>query len=121
MFELGCVIFLIGCFASQASSKEQKTMHNKELKIGSLPHPPLIVIHKDKNGQDIIGGLLGKFLDYLKGARNCTFKVVTPDDGLLGECYGKNNCTGILGLVNRNEVDFATGNIEHDNTMQKKV
>ena len=110
MFELGFVIFLIGCSVGQASSKEQMTMHNKQFKIGAMHFPPLIVIRKDKNGQDIIGGLLGKFLAYLKGARNCTFKVVTSHDGLGDFCYGKNNCTGMIGLVNRSEVDFAIGN-----------
>ena len=121
MFELGFVIFLIGCSVGQASSREQMTMHNKQFKIAAMPFPPLIVIRKDKNGQDIIGGLLGKFLAYLKGARNCTFKVVTPHDGLENFCYGKNNCTGMIGLVNRNEVDFAIGIIEHDNKIQKRL
>ena len=109
MFELTCVIILLGCFVGQGSCKEQMTMFNKHFKIGAVPRPPLAVISKDKNGQDIVGGLLGKILDYLKGARNCTFKVVVPDDGLWGNCYGKNNCSGVIGLVDRKEVDFAIG------------
>ena len=85
-------------------------MHNQHFKIGTMPYPPWAVISKDENGQDIIGGLLGKLLEYLKGARNCTFEVVIPNDQLWGNCYGKNNCTGMIGLVNRSEVDFAIGN-----------
>ena len=108
-----CVIFLIGCSVGQASSKEQMTMHNRHFKIGAVPRPPLTIISRDKNGQDVIGGLLGKFFEYLKNARNCTFEVVIPDDGLWGNCYGKNNCSGMIGLVNRNEVHFAIGNFEN--------
>ena len=109
MFVLSCVMFLIGCSVGHGSSKEQMSMSNKHFKIGAVSRPPSIIISKDKNGRDIIGGLLGKLLEYLKGARNCTFKVVVPDDGLWGYCYGKNNCSGMIGLVNRSEVDFAIG------------
>ena len=113
MFELSFMLFLIGCCVGQGLSKEQMTMHNKHFKIGALPRPPFVVISKDKNGQDIMSGLYGKFLEYMKGARNCTFKVVVPDDGLFGNCYGKNNCTGMIGLVNSKEVDFAIGIVKH--------
>ena len=72
-------------------------MHNKHFKIGTVPHP--------------LNDLIGKFLEYVKNARNCTFKEVIPDDGLWGNCYGKNNCSGMIGLVDRKEVDFAIGSI----------
>ena len=95
----------------QASSKEQITMHNKHFKIGAVHRPPASVLNKDENGQYVVGGLTGKFLEYIKKARNCTFEVVIPSDGQFGRCYGDNNCTGMIGLVNRTEVDFALGNI----------
>ena len=101
---------LIGCSMGEETSREQLTMHNKHFKIGVIPRPPVIIIRKDRNGKDIIGGLLGKIFVYLKDARNITFNVVIPDDGLWGNCYGINNCTGMIGLVNRKEVDFAIGN-----------
>ena len=106
-----CVIVLIGCSLGEGASREQMTIHNKHFKIGAVPRPPVAIISKDRNGKDIIGGLLGAFFEYLKDARNITYKVVIPDDGRWGNCYGNNNCTGMIGLVNRNEVDFAIGNI----------
>ena len=108
-------VLLIGCnnCLVQASWKEQTTLHNKHLKMGVVPAPPMSVISKDENGNDIIGGLLGKFFEYLKKARNCTFKVVIPEDHLWGHCYGLNNCTGMIGQVYRNEVDLALGIVDH--------
>ena len=85
------------------------TMHNKRLKVGVVPSPRFAVIKKDKNGHDIIGGLFGKFFEYMRNARNCTFNTVVPIDRMWGNCYGQNNCTGMIGLVNREEVDFAIG------------
>ena len=95
----------------QASSKEQMTMHNKHFKIGAVHRPPASVMNKDENGQYVVAGLTGKFLEYVKNARNCTFEVVIPSDKQFGMCYSENNCTGTLGLVNRTEVDFAIGDI----------
>ena len=106
------LIFFIGCslvWPLHASSHEQITMHNKHFKIGAVHRPPVAVITKDKNGQNIIGGLLGKSLEFFSKARNCTFEVVIPDDDTFGNCIKKSNCTGMIGLVNRNEADFAIG------------
>ena len=114
MFGHSYIIFLmIGCTMGQAPSIEQMSMHNKHFRVGAVPRPPVFEISKGKDGEDIIGGLLGQFLQYLKEARNCTLEVVIPDDGLWGNCYGKNNCSGMIGLVDRKEVDFAMGNIHH--------
>ena len=86
-------------------------MHNKHFKIGAVHRPPASVLTKDENGQHVVGGLTGKFLEYVKNARNCTFEIVIPGDRQWGTCYGKNNCTGMIGLVNRTEVDLAIGDI----------
>ena len=107
-----CQIFAMmfsGCTLSLAFATEQMTMHNHHFKVGIVPRPPVVTVGKDNNGQDIFGGIAGKFIDYLKSARNCTFQVVIPDDGLWGYCNEEKNCTGMIGLVNRSEVDFAFG------------
>ena len=100
-----------GCTLRLAFAIEQMSIHNRNLKVGIVPRPPVIAVSKDNNGQDVFGGMLGKMIDYFKLARNCTFQVVIPDDGLWGNC-NEENCTGMIGLVNRSEVDFALGMVK---------
>ena len=46
----------------------------------------------------------------MKQAKNISFTVVGPSDGLWGGiCYSRNNCSGMIGMVNRKEVDMALG------------
>ena len=55
-------------------------------------------------------GAFWKLLTFVKQARNCTFSLVKSVDSLWGgNCYDDNNCTGMIGMANRNEVDFALG------------
>ena len=100
---------LAGFFAHQVTSTRPMTLFNKHFKIGAVPIPPFFTINQDQNGQEIYGGMLWDFIEYIKEARNCTFTVMTPPDGLWGQCYGTNNCTGMLGMVTRLQVDFALG------------
>ena len=102
------VMIFCGCTICLAFAREQMSIHNRHLKVGMVPRPPVFTISKNNNGQDIFGGKLSKIIDYFKNARNCTFQVVIPDDGLWGKCNG-DNCTGMISLVNRSEVDFAFG------------
>ena len=81
------------------------------IKLGAEAWPPFIVIEKDENGKDIYSGMTWESIESIKKATNCTFTVVRPPDGLWGNCYDVNNCTGMIGLVQRKEVDFAIGNV----------
>ena len=42
-------------------------------------------------------------------SRNVTFSIMRPWPASWGSCFGPNNCTGMIGMVNRREVDFALG------------
>ena len=52
-------------------------------------------------------GALGELLRLIEFKRNVTFSIVPTESW--GFCYGVNNCTGMIGMVNRREVDFALG------------
>ena len=82
--------------------------------IAAEPRSPFLVLKKDINGKDTYSGLVWDFMEYIQEARNCTFTIVRPRDGLWGNCYGNNNCSGMIGLVNRKEVDFALGLVTVD-------
>ena len=84
----------------------QSSMTNKHLKVGAHPWPPLLDIRKSEGGTTVIGPI-GDYLRFIMDARNCTYEIVTPSDGKWGNCNGADNCTGVIGLVARLEVDFA--------------
>ena len=108
------LIFLICSFACRVTSEKQMTLANKHLRVGVVPLPPYLIITKNKKGQITYSGLYGDFLDYIKKARNSFIKVVIPHDRLWGNCYEKDNCTGMIGLVTRNDVDFSLGINKHN-------
>ena len=90
----------------------QLKLSNRNLIVAFEPWPPFLVVTKDETGMNTYSGsgVIWEFLEYIKEARNCTYThFVRSPDGLWGDCYGVNNCTGMLGQVNRKEVDFAIG------------
>ena len=66
---------------------------------------------EDCPGQRKYGGIMWDFLMFMKKARNFTFTLVHETDYVWGVCYETNNCTGMVGMVNRKEVDFAIGRL----------
>ena len=96
-------------FISQVSSAKQLTMANTHLKVGAVPYPPFLAINTDKKGNAVYSGMIWDLIKLIQEARNCTFVVKMPDDLRWGTCYGINNCTGMIGMVKRKEVDFALG------------
>ena len=63
------------------------------------------------NGEDrMYGGILWEFLMFMKQAKNLTYTIVAIDDAWWGgTCHDTNNCTGMVGSVNRQEADIALG------------
>ena len=102
-------IFFVEYLGCHAALMKQMTLSNKHLKMGAVPYSPFLIKNTNKNGEESYSGLLWDFIEYIQKARHCTVTVVTPPDGLWGRCYGYDNCTGMIGLVNRSEVDFAIG------------
>ena len=109
MCGIGYFILLASCFGCQVSASRKAALTNKHLMVAAEPWPPILIISKDINGKDTYSGLVWDFMEYIQEARNCTFTIVRPHDGQWGFCYGNNNCSGMIGLVNRKEVDFAIG------------
>ena len=103
------LLFFMGCLGAQVSSIRQNKLFNAHLKIGAVPAPPVFNITKDINGKESYSGLMWDLIEYIQKARNCTVTVVVPKDREWGYCHATNNCTGMIGQVNRQEVDFALG------------
>ena len=77
--------------------------------MGARPGKTFFIKNTDKNGQDSYSGILWDLIEFIQKARNCTITIVSPPDGLWAYCYGHNNCTDMIGMVNRSEVDFTLG------------
>ena len=118
MFKLWALCML-GLF-NQVEAKGY-ALENKHLKVAAERYAPFFVSYcpdgKEKlygakcadSGKETYGGVLWEFLDFMKHRMNLTFTILEAPDHEWGTCNGENNCTGMIGMVNRREVDFAIG------------
>ena len=66
-------------------------------------------------GYRTYGGVLWELLMFMQQARNFKFTIVHPpmnSNAWGGHCFDDKNCTGMAGIVNRQEADFALGKIQ---------
>ena len=56
-------------------------------------------------------GVMWHLLLFMQQARNFTFTLVHLAEAEWGSCISINNCTGMIGIVNKGEADFALGGI----------
>ena len=124
-----CMLIWIIC---PVSATIHNALSNKHLKVSASPWPPFLMWKCPNspnhtrwygwsedwemdcpNKEDkIFSGALWELLSFIERATNCTFSLVKSIDSLWGGyCYSSNNCSGMIGMVNRKEVDFALGNL----------
>ena len=101
-------IVLAAIYGHVLSAKQEK-MTNKHLRITHEPWPPFLVSKENPDGSVTLEGPVGECIMFWQKARNFTFTLVRPPDGLWGYCPEPNNCSGMIGQVDRKEVDFAIG------------
>ena len=100
-------------------SRGSETLHNKHLKVAVLPYGyPNILWSCPVGGLDWevdcpherrYSGYMWDILLFMQRARSFTFTIVASKNDTGGMCHGVNNCTGLIGLVNRGKVDIALG------------
>ena len=85
-------------------------LRNQHLIIEGEEWPPFLMYDLDEYGAlKNCGGAMWELLLFMQKARNFTFNLVSESGYEWGTCYAVNNCTGMIGRVNRKEVDFAIG------------
>ena len=115
-----CMFTMSSTLGIQVPASGHNSLLNKHVKVAAEPWSPFIIFYC--NGKDIeeteeysdkcnmtYGGALWELLKLVKLARNVTFSILRPPTPTWGFCHGVNNCTGMIGMVNRREVDFALG------------
>ena len=89
-------------------------LRNKHLIIeGDYWRPFLMYDNNEDDPYNAIegtySGVMWDLLLFMQKARNFTFTILNKAKWEWGECSSINNCTGMIGMVNRKEVDFALG------------
>ena len=119
------LVLVVALFGCGSWSKIEQRLQNKHLKVVAVPWPPLFKwkcpgdkrwsgdwVSDCPNGDDnLYGGILWELLMFMGQARNLTYTMMGNDDNVWwgGTCHDVNNCTGMVGRVNRHEADFALG------------
>ena len=117
-----CLFTMTSTLAIQVPAIGHNSFLNKHLKVAADPWNPFIIFYCNEKemhytdecsakGNLTYGGALWDLLNLIKLARNVTFSIVRPPTHTWGYCYGVNNCTGMIGMVNRGEADLAIGEI----------
>ena len=115
------MIAMASTLEMQFPAKLNNSLLNKHLKVAAEPYHSFIIFYckgrkmgaTDKcsdRGSMTYGGALWELLKLVQLSKNVTFSILRPQGSpKWGDCYGHNNCTGMIGMVNRREVDFALG------------
>ena len=106
-----------GTTALSSAMNAEEGLRNKHLVIeGQYWEPFLMFDHHDSNGSAIEGtsyrGIMWDLLMFMQRARNFTITMVHQAKWGWGSCFSVNNCSGMIGMVNRKEVDLAIGTKE---------
>ena len=101
------IVILALIFWRDALASKQEKMTNKHLVIAATSWPPFIELTKGNGGKIQVKGIIWEYVKFWLHARNFTYNVVEPEEW--GWCLEPNNCTGLLGMVNRREADVAIG------------
>ena len=114
------VALTLANFGMQVEAKGHGALHNKHLKVAAEHWSPFFIVYCNEKMVSRVAdcpdkenitydGVLWEFLNMVKHARNVTFSILSPPNNTWGYCHTMNNCTGMIGIVNRKEVDFALG------------
>ena len=118
MLRLWYIFAITTILGHQVLSVKQESLRNKHLMVeGEYWYPYLMWKcpgfgfdwEEDCPHDRTYYGTMWHLLLFMQRARNFTFTLV-HDVEEWGLCYAINNCTGMVGMVNRGEVDFALGN-----------
>ena len=113
-------VSIVANYVIQVHANGHNSLINKHLRVAAEPWSPYIIFYCNEKKMDVAvecpenenityGGVLWDLLDLVKIKRNVTFSILSPPDQAWGFCYGVSNCTGMIGMVNQGEVDFALG------------
>ena len=128
--KLNIMMLLVVLFIQKGRGQPHTGLRNKHVRIAISWWDPFFKWGCPGHGYDweddcpndrIYTGVMWDLLLFMKEARNFTYTLIREPDWVWGICHAINNCTGMVGMVNRKEVDFALGRFENkENPVQIK-
>ena len=115
------MLAITAMFGQGSFCLKQESLENKHLIVeGEYWYPYLFWLcpgapddglewEEDCPGNRTYDGVMWHLILFMKQARNFTFSLIDQGDYEWGSCSSINNCTGMIGVVNRGEADFALG------------
>ena len=115
-----CIIIITPATIAQVLATGHNSLLNKHLKVAAETWNPFIIFFcngKEISWQDTCpnkdnmtyGGAVWEIFKLVKLARNVTITIVRPEQYSWGDCKSPTDCDGMIGMVNRGEVDLAIG------------
>ncbi|XP_011175399.2 uncharacterized protein LOC105207561 [Solenopsis invicta] len=84
----------------------RKDLFGQNIRVTSVHDPPLSLIRRNTQNEMIgIDGFFGEVLLVLQKSLNCTFTY--KEAQTWGTCLPNGSCTGAVGMLKNNDVDFA--------------
>ena len=123
MLVIACLVCWAVILVDSSGHWVNQTMANKHLRVVAEPWKPFFIIYCPDGREKILnrpcacsgaltyGGALWDLLMFMKRGRNLTLTMLRAPDKAWGVCYGRDNCTGMIGMVNKGEADLAIGEI----------
>ncbi|XP_071743825.1 glutamate receptor ionotropic, delta-2-like [Lepeophtheirus salmonis] len=107
------ILFLLGMIQLNkvlSSEYDNTTLAPKRfLKVAAEHWSPFFEITEDSNGNLSYSGIMWSALNFFASAMNFEYEILRPSDGQWGVGDENGEWNGMLGMVKRNEVDFALG------------
>ena len=96
--------------SSKFAQGSEDNFNGIRLRMAAETWEPYITIFEESVGISY-SGIMPKILDYLKSSLNFTTSLYRPKDGAWGAVDERGQWSGMVGMVKRNEVDFALGEL----------
>ena len=106
--DISATIFNVVLLICIHLNEARYNFNGRNLKMAAEVWDPWFLI-SEENGQVNYSGIMPKILKYLEVSLNFTTTLSRPPDGAWGAVDNDGNWGGMVGMVKRNEVDFALG------------
>jgi hypothetical protein len=89
--------------------QQEHSLRGRHIEIAAESWMPWFKITETESGDISFDGVMFDVLGYLQESINFTYVIVRPTDKQWGVCNKQGNCNGMVGMVQRMDVDLALG------------